>query len=76
SAALHTRTVAIFGSTDPVATGPASDHAMVVRTEIACSPCLKTHCPKQHFQCMEKIRVEDVLTAVYEHLGGRAGAKE
>ncbi|GBE12089.1 ADP-heptose--LPS heptosyltransferase 2 [bacterium BMS3Bbin14] len=76
SAALHTRTVAIFGSTDPVATGPASDHAIVVRTEIACSPCLKTHCPKQHFQCMEKIKVEDVLTAVYEHLGGRAGAKE
>jgi len=71
SAALHTSTVAVFGSTNPVTTGPYSDNAIVIRKELNCSPCMKTHCPKQHFQCMEKIEVRDVLGAVHDFLAGQ-----
>jgi len=68
SAALHTPTVAVFGSTDHVATGPYSNNATVVRKDLDCSPCLETHCPKKHFRCMEDISVEDVLQAVHGQL--------
>ena len=68
SAALGVPTVAIFGSTDHVATGPYSDKASIVRTELDCSPCLETHCPKKHFRCMENIHVDDVAEVVRAHL--------
>ncbi len=68
SAALYVPTVAIFGSTDHIATGPYSDNASIVRTELDCSPCLETHCPKKHFRCMEDISVDDVAQAIYAYL--------
>jgi heptosyltransferase II len=68
AAALDTPTVAIFGSTDAVATGPHSQRSFIVRSQIDCSPCLETHCPKGHFQCMEMIGVEDILQAVHQQL--------
>ncbi len=64
SAALKTPTVAVFGSTNPITTGPYSDNASIVRNDLACSPCLKTHCPEKHFMCMENIQVEDVLDSL------------
>lgn len=66
--ALNTPLVAIFGSTDPVATGPFCQRASVVRSELPCSPCLETHCPKGHLQCMAAIGVAEVLAAVREQL--------
>ena len=68
AAALATPTVAIFGSTNPVTTGPFSVKSSVVRSDLACSPCLETHCPKRHFLCMENISVDDVLHGVRHHL--------
>lgn len=68
AAALHTPTVAIFGSTNPITTGPFSSRASIVRSELECSPCLETHCPRDHFQCMENITIDAVLRAVHEHL--------
>lgn len=68
AASLNVHTVAIFGSTDHIATGPYSKNASIVRIELDCSPCLKTHCPKKHFRCMEDIKVDDVVQAVYAHL--------
>lgn len=62
AAALRIPSVAIFGSTDPVATGPFFEQAAVVRKAMPCSPCLKTHCPQGHFQCMEQISVEEVFS--------------
>lgn len=70
SAALQVPTVAIFGSTDHIATAPFSENASIVRIDLDCSPCLKTHCPKKHFRCMEEIQVEDVADAVDKHLRG------
>ncbi len=64
AAAVNTPLVALFGSTDHVATGPYSKRAVVVRKSLPCSPCLKTHCPEKHFACMEMISAEEVCAAV------------
>ena len=62
AAALATPTVAIFGSTDHIATGPYSNNAAIIRHDLDCSPCLKTDCPHGHFRCMLDISVEEVGT--------------
>ncbi len=59
AAALRIPTVAVFGSTDPVATGPRGANVRVVRHETACAPCLKTECPTD-FRCMLSIDPEEV----------------
>lgn len=64
AAALHTPLVAIFGSTDHIATGPYSDNAIIIRKPLPCSPCKKSHCPEKHFRCMKLIDSNDVFTAV------------
>lgn len=68
SAAMDTNTVAVFGSTNPITTGPYSDTSSIVRSDLECSPCLKTHCPKKHFQCMEDIETGDVFKVVQNFL--------
>jgi heptosyltransferase-2 len=68
AAALNTPLVAVFGSTDHIATGPYSEQATVVRRSVECSPCMKTHCPKGHFQCMEGITVQEVEQAALQWL--------
>ena len=64
AAALHTPLVAIFGSTDHIATGPYADNAVVIRKPLSCSPCKKTHCPEKHFRCMQLITSDEVYAAV------------
>jgi len=68
AAALQTQTVAIFGSTDHVATGPYSDNALIIRKPMECSPCMKTHCREDHFQCMEQIQPDEVFSSVQTFL--------
>ncbi len=63
AAALNRPLLAIFGSTDHIATGPWSERAEIIRHHKECSPCMKTHCPKDHFQCMEQITVDEVAEA-------------
>ncbi|CAK8723747.1 MAG: heptosyltransferase-2 [Candidatus Electronema aureum] len=63
AAALNTPLVAVFGSTDHIATGPASERAAVIRHSLPCSPCLKTHCPQGHLRCMELVSVDEVKKA-------------
>lgn len=65
AAALQTPLVAVFGSTDHIATGPYSDRAVVIRKEMECSPCMKTHCPEKHFKCMQTITVQEVAKAAH-----------
>lgn len=62
-AATKTPLVAIFGSTDAVATGPFSEHAVVLQKELHCRPCLKKDCPSD-FKCMLDITVDEVADAV------------
>ena len=55
AAGLDVPSIAIFGSTDHIATGPYSKKAKIIRREMECSPCLKTHCPLKHLNCLETI---------------------
>jgi heptosyltransferase-2 len=65
AAALGVATVAIFGSTDPVATGPRGPKTKVVRHDVTCAPCLKPSCPTD-FRCMLGIEPEEVWEAMQE----------
>jgi len=69
ASAVGTPVVAIFGSTDPVATGPWGDGHVVVKKEVSCSPCFKRVCPTDH-RCMEGITVDEVEEVVVKKLGG------
>jgi heptosyltransferase-2 len=59
AAALDIPLVAIFGSTNPVTTGPGGTKSHIVRVPMDCSPCLKPHCPQDH-RCMKEITVDKV----------------
>ena len=55
ASALGVPTVAVFGATDEIATGPTGPLARVVREPVECSPCLKRECPIDH-RCMTACR--------------------
>ncbi|MBW1923296.1 MAG: lipopolysaccharide heptosyltransferase II [Deltaproteobacteria bacterium] len=63
AAALGVPTVAVFGSTDPEATGPRGPRTAVVRREVACAPCLRRSCPTD-FSCMLSVTEDDVWEAM------------
>ena len=62
---LGTPLVALFGSTDPIVTGPYRQHTQVIQKEVPCAPCFKRVCPID-FPCMKKIGVEEVTQAVLQ----------
>lgn len=64
AAALRTPTVAVFGSTDHIRTGPLADNAVIIRKPLPCSPCKKPQCPEKHFRCMKLITSDEVGQAV------------
>ena len=57
--ALNVPLIAIFGSTNPVATSPPGENSIVIRKNVSCSPCLKKTCPTD-FRCMDLIGVDEV----------------
>ncbi len=65
ASALSVPTVAVFGATDPQATGPAGPSVRVVREPVACSPCLLRECPIDH-RCMRAVSAERVAQAALE----------
>jgi lipopolysaccharide heptosyltransferase I len=69
AAAAGAPVVALFGPTAPWRTGPFGSGHRTLRTEIACSPCLKRHCDHGH-ACMERISVEQVVQAALAVLKG------
>lgn len=69
AAAVGTPVVALFGSTDPLITGPRGDGHVVVRKDVPCSPCLKRICPTDH-RCMDLITVDEVEEIVANKLRG------
>jgi heptosyltransferase-2 len=64
-AALGTPTVAIFGSTNPVATGPRGKWTRIVKRHLDCSPCLKPEC-RIGYPCLLSIGPEEVWNAMEE----------
>ena len=67
ASALGVPTVAIFGATDHVATGPTGEFARVVREPVECSPCLLRECPIDH-RCMTRIPAERVARTALDLL--------
>ena len=68
AAALGVPVAAIFGSTDPTITAPAGSRHVVIKKDVLCSPCFRRKCPT-NLECMDLIRVEDVLGGVEKILG-------
>jgi heptosyltransferase-2 len=65
ASALGIPTVAVFGATDHVTTGPTGPSARVVREQVECSPCLLRECPIDH-RCMTRVSVDQVSVLALE----------
>jgi lipopolysaccharide heptosyltransferase II len=60
--ALGTPILAIFGPTEPVATGPVRSRAEILKADVPCWPCLYRECPYDH-RCMTGIGPEEAFEA-------------
>jgi len=65
AAFLGVPTVSIFGSTEPLLTGPLGKGHRVMRHHVECSPCFLRECPID-FRCMNAVTTEEVVKAVLE----------
>jgi ADP-heptose:LPS heptosyltransferase len=70
AALLGVPTVSIFGSTEPLRTGPLGDGHIVLRRHVECSPCFLRECPID-FRCMKAVTVSEVTDAVRSILAGQ-----
>jgi heptosyltransferase-2 len=73
AAALGVPTVAVFGATNHVTTGPTGDRTVIVReAKVDCSPyphpCLRRECPIDH-RCMKAVSAERVAEEALRILG-------
>jgi heptosyltransferase-2 len=59
ASALGVPTIAIFGATDHIGTGPTGPLARIVREPVDCSPCLLRECPIDH-RCMTRVTADRV----------------
>jgi len=66
ASALGIPLVALFGSTNPVKTGPYNG-GVVLHKKVSCSPCYKRVCPID-FSCMKQISTEEVFAACMKEL--------
>ncbi len=62
ASALGVPTLAVFGATDDVTTGPTGGFARVLRRHVECSPCLLRECPIDH-RCMTAVTVDSATAA-------------
>jgi len=65
AAALGTKTLAIFGPTNPLTTKPFPANAEIIYKKVECSPCLLRECPIDH-RCMTRISAEEVFERTKE----------
>lgn len=63
AALIGLRTVSIFGSTEPLLTGPLGPGHVVLRHQVECSPCFLRDCPLD-FRCMKAIEAIEVAAAI------------
>ena len=63
--ALGIPTVAIFGSTNPIRTGPAMASSRVIWHRLECSPCLARTCRFGHYNCLREVEPHEALEALH-----------
>jgi heptosyltransferase-2 len=61
AAALGIPTIGLFGSTNPLRTGPLGHCAAIIQHPVPCSPCLEQTCRFGHYECWRAITPEEVL---------------
>lgn len=66
AAALERPLVAIYGSSDPAFTPPLNRQHRILSLGLDCSPCFKRECPLGHLDCLRKLSVEQVSSALIE----------
>jgi lipopolysaccharide heptosyltransferase II len=64
AAAMGTKTVAVFGPTDPLRHAPPNKNSKIIKRELECSPCYKASC--KELNCVQKIKPEEIAAAVLE----------
>ncbi|GAB4419684.1 MAG: lipopolysaccharide heptosyltransferase II [Thermodesulfovibrionales bacterium] len=69
--AVGTPLVAMFGSTDPKLTGPLKGVNVVLKADLACSPCFERTCRDNDMKCMYNITTDDVYLAIKKILPER-----
>ena len=62
AAALGIPTVAVFGSTNPIRTGPIKGR--VIWHHLECSPCLAHTCRFGHYNCLREVEPKEILEAL------------
>ena len=70
ASALGVPTIAVFGATDDIATGPTGPLARVIRQPVDCSPCLLRECPIDH-RCMTRVEADIVVRTALELIPAR-----
>jgi heptosyltransferase-2 len=74
AAAVGTPVLAVFGPTDPRATGPLASQSRIVQEPVPCSPCLLRECPIDH-RCMTRVTVDHVLREALALLDSTRGSR-
>jgi heptosyltransferase II len=64
AAASGTKTVGIFGSTNPARTAPLGRNAIYITKNLACAPCMARECRLGTYECLKSITPDDVLKEI------------
>ncbi|MBV8774334.1 MAG: lipopolysaccharide heptosyltransferase II [Deltaproteobacteria bacterium] len=60
AAAIGIPAVGVFGSTNPLRTGPVGVKATVIYHPVECSPCLQRTCRFGHYRCLHSVAPAEV----------------
>jgi heptosyltransferase II len=64
AAASGTKTLGIFGSTNPARTAPLGRNAKYITKNLACAPCMERVCRLGTYECLKSITPDDILKEI------------